>query len=229
MASAPVVHTLRERPNSSWNNPNLSDFICSCGVEFIACDLAPSTSPDTPSLAAVHRVAEQMKLSGSAPWAVLTEADQLDGIPELAVVELGDGRLARRCHSPHVRWVFSDGTLTDVTGAVSFPVTVWWIPQGASITAPKYTRRAAEKPAGQVSPCWCGSIRGPRIPADTDGNGCLAHLSHANYVPAPGEPRWIEGWKAAMDWLAEYKGADGIALAHEMSTRLPAEYREHAS
>lgn len=32
---------------------------------------------------------------------------------------------------------------------------------------------------------------------------------------------WMTGWKAAMDWLAEYKGADGIALAEEMSTRLP--------
>lgn len=32
---------------------------------------------------------------------------------------------------------------------------------------------------------------------------------------------WVEGWQAAMDWLAEHKGADGIALAEEMRTRLP--------
>lgn len=29
-------------------------------------------------------------------------------------------------------------------------------------------------------PCWCGSPRGPREPADADGNGCLADLFHAN-------------------------------------------------
>lgn len=32
---------------------------------------------------------------------------------------------------------------------------------------------------------------------------------------------WMDGWREAMDWLAEYKGAEGIALAEEMSTRLP--------
>lgn len=35
------------------------------------------------------------------------------------------------------------------------------------------------------------------------------------------EPSWIEGWLAAMDWLGEYKGFEGIALAEEMRTRLP--------
>lgn len=34
---------------------------------------------------------------------------------------------------------------------------------------------------------------------------------------------WMDGWREAMDWLAEYKGAEGIALAEEMSTRLPIE------
>lgn len=32
---------------------------------------------------------------------------------------------------------------------------------------------------------------------------------------------WVIGWQAAMDWLAEHKGFDGIALAEEMATRLP--------
>ena len=36
-------------------------------------------------------------------------------------------------------------------------------------------------------------------------------------------PRWMEGWLAAMDWLAEYKGGEGILLAEEMATRLPAD------
>jgi hypothetical protein len=36
-------------------------------------------------------------------------------------------------------------------------------------------------------------------------------------------PRWMEGWLAAMDFLAEYKGAEGILIAEEMATRLPAE------
>ena len=35
------------------------------------------------------------------------------------------------------------------------------------------------------------------------------------------EPGWFEGWKAAMEWLAEYNGPVGILLAAEMATRLP--------
>ena len=37
---------------------------------------------------------------------------------------------------------------------------------------------------------------------------------------------WVEGWVAAMDWLAEHKGFEGIALAEEMATRLPAGTRD---
>lgn len=33
------------------------------------------------------------------------------------------------------------------------------------------------------------------------------------------------GWKAAMQWLSEYKGAEGVALAEEMRTRLPERFR----
>lgn len=32
---------------------------------------------------------------------------------------------------------------------------------------------------------------------------------------------WMTGWQAAMDWLAEHKGFEGIALAEEMAARLP--------
>ena len=41
------------------------------------------------------------------------------------------------------------------------------------------------------------------------------------YVQEALDERWVVGWQDAMDWLAEYKGAAGIALAEEMATRLP--------
>lgn len=216
MSDPTPVHALRDRPNASMNNPNLSDFICSCGQEFIACDFEPSRPRGTPGLAAIHRVAEGMKLAGKAPWAVITDAFELADIPELSVVEDANGRLARRWARTAVQWRFQDGTAMDQTNRIVLPVKVWWIPEERRT---EFSRRHIVVPA-----CWCGSERGPRTPADNDGNGCLGDVRHANYVPALDEPRWIEGWKAAMDWLVEVRGAEGIELAHEMETRIPAEY-----
>lgn len=41
----------------------------------------------------------------------------------------------------------------------------------------------AASTGGQVL-CWCGDERGPRVPADADGLGCLADISHANPTTA---------------------------------------------
>lgn len=65
-----------------------------------------------------------------------------------------------------------------------------------------------------------GTLEGP----DNFYNGVITAEAIArryNPSPATDRPRWMDGWLAAMDWLAEYKGADGIALAEEMATRLP--------
>lgn len=62
------AHALRARPTASRNNPNLSDYACTCGEEFISSDLAPSTPYGTPSLArAPTASSSSRKRPGSAP------------------------------------------------------------------------------------------------------------------------------------------------------------------
>lgn len=64
-----------------------------------------------------------------------------------------------------------------------------------------------------------GTLSGP----DNFYNGIITAEAILRDAAPDAHPRWMEGWLAAMDWLAEYKGGEGILLAEEMATRLPAD------
>lgn len=122
------AHALRARPTASRNNPNLSDYACTCGEEFISSDLAPSTPYGTPSLARAHRLIVFKEAAGIGPEQIIVERSRLAAIPETAVVTDADGRLLRRWDRQYLQWQRQDGTHTDQVDDIALPISVWWLP-----------------------------------------------------------------------------------------------------
>lgn len=64
------------------------------------------------------------------------------------------------------------------------------------------------------STCWCGGHRGPRIPADADGWGCLEDINHQGeraQDSAALEAAWRQGWLTGNRWAFSEKDVDDIA------------------
>lgn len=119
-----ATHWLSSRPSRSLNDPNLSDFVCSCGVEFVASDLTPSLPRNVPTLPQVH----QHIVAGGGPVRTITGAESLADVPEHAAVADAHGVLTRR-HRGRLAWSRQDGSITGDVTDIALPVTVWWEPR----------------------------------------------------------------------------------------------------
>ena len=83
-----------------------------------------------------------------------------------------------------------------------------------------------EPPPFHPDPAIIGNAEGNKKIERGDQEAARDETRGDNPMPSAEKdaPPWVEGWVAAMHWLAEYKGFDGFALAEEMATRLPEGY-----